>query len=103
MSLIPSQEDYEAWRLSLADEELFGKNDDDDEFRLPNALKEAVRKYAAERGMSRAAAYRLAAVMLVFGPEHVGILVAKRYGLNPQPALQPAPAPVRTPAPAAQV
>jgi hypothetical protein len=99
MCLHLTPEDYEAWRLSLADEELFGKNDDDFEFRLPTDLKAALAKRAAERKCSTAALLRLAAVTYLYGPDHVGILVAKRYGLAPMTA----PSIARTTAGAEQV
>lgn len=94
MELTP--EDFEAWRLSLADEELFGKNDDTFELRLPADLKEALARKGAETNRSAAAVLRLAAVLYLRGPEHVGMLVAKRFGLEPTMA----PDSARTPAPA---
>lgn len=99
MSFDLTDEDYEAWRLSLADEELFGKNDDTYELRLPGDLKAAIAKKAAERGMTTAAYWRLAAMTFAFGPDHVGMLVAKRYGLVPGVVQQAA----RTTAPAGAI
>lgn len=98
MSLTPTPEEFEAWRLSLADEELFGKNNDSFELRMSTELKDALAKRAAERGTSTAALLRLAAVTFLYGPDHVGILVAKRYGLGQMPA----PSAVRTAAGAEQ-
>jgi hypothetical protein len=89
MSLTLTEEDYEAWRLSLADEELFGKNNDSFELRLPTELKDALAKKAAERGTSTAALLRLIAVTYLYGADHVGILVLKRYGVAGNPVLQP--------------
>lgn len=97
MELTP--EDYAAWRLSLADEELFGKNDDSFELRLSAELKAALAKKANERGTSTAALLRLAAVTFLYGPDHVGMLVAKRYGLAPSTVTNA----VRATAPAEQV
>ncbi|WP_331175366.1 ribbon-helix-helix protein, CopG family [Roseateles sp.] len=97
MELTP--EDYAAWRLSLADEELFGKNDDDFEFRLPSDLKAALAKKAAERGTSTAALLRLIAVTYLYGADHVGILVLKRFGVVPGTAPESARPDARTTAP----
>lgn len=81
MSLPPSEEDYAAWRLSLADEELFGKNNDKFELRLSTELKDALAKKAAERGTSVAALLRLIAVQYLYGADHVGMVVATRLGV----------------------
>lgn len=84
--LFPTPEEVRRWRMSLADEEIFGKNDADFEMRLPSGLKDAMAKKAAETGRSAASVARLAMALYLFGPEHVGILVARRYGLGQQPA-----------------
>lgn len=90
MCLSLNKEDHEAWRLSLAaDEELFGKNNDSFELRLPTELKDALARRAAERGTSTAALLRLIAVTYLYGADHVGILVLKRYGVAGNPVLQP--------------
>lgn len=77
----PTKEEIERWRMSVADEELFGKNDADFELRLPSDLKEALARRGAESGRSAAAVLRLAAVLYLRGPEHVGMIVARRYGV----------------------
>lgn len=85
------------WRMSLADDEMFGKNDDNLELRLPAELKEAVARRAQQDGRSVAAVVRFALVMHLFGPEHVAMLVARRYGLAQKVVPIPAPERVRTP------
>lgn len=88
----PTQEEIDRWRMCIADEELFGKNDDSFELRLPAELKAALARKGAQENRSAAAVARLAMVLYVFGPEHVGMIVARRYGL----AQQAAPDAVRT-------
>lgn len=82
----PSDEEIERWRMALADEQLFGKNDAVFELRLPSDLKDALAQKGAETGRSLAAVLRLAAVLYLRGPEHVAMVVARRYGLAQQSA-----------------
>lgn len=92
-----SELERQRWRMSLADDELFGKNDDTLEMRLPSELKAALARRAQQDGRSVAAVVRFALVMHVFGPEHVAMLVARRYGLAQKVVPIPAPEFVRTP------
>jgi hypothetical protein len=80
--------------MSLADEELFGKNNDFFQLRLSTELKEALARKAAERGTSSAALLRLLVVQHIYGADYVGIVVAKRLGA----VLTPVMTPVMTPA-----
>lgn len=103
MDLFPTEAEIAQWRLAVADEELFGKNDDDYELRLPKALKEAAARRAAAEGRSPAALHRLAVALYVFGPEHVGMIVARRYGVARQVAPDEAPPVARATAGSEQV
>jgi len=91
-----SELEHDLWRMSLSDEEMFGKNDDVLEIRIPSGLKAALQRRAAEQGRTAAATARYALVLHLYGPEYVGMMVARRYGVVPTPV----PTDVRTNVPA---
>lgn len=91
-----SEIERQRWLMSLSDDELFGKCDDSLELRLPSELKDALARRAAAEGRSVAAQVRFALVMQLFGPEHVAMLIARRYGLAQKVVPIPAPEAVRT-------
>jgi hypothetical protein len=64
--------------FALADDNLFGKCDDDLEFRLPTAMKEELGKWAAERRMSKGAAARLFIATGLRGADHVVSVAVER-------------------------
>lgn len=78
-----SELDHELWRMSLSDDEMFGKNDDVLEIRIPSELKAALQRKAAADGRTAAATVRYALVLHLYGPEYIGMMVARRYGVVP--------------------
>lgn len=65
-------------RFSISAEDVFGKCTSSYDLALPHELKEEARRQAALRRMSLGAFIRLALVNMIYGPDHVAMMVHKR-------------------------
>lgn len=77
--------------FSLAVDDFLGKCDDGLEIRLPSELKAALRRAAAQKGMTTGAYVRLLIAASINGPDHIATLLVERLDMGPGSARNSAP------------